>query len=364
MEPALKGFRYEVGCSKCRTRNSWTADAWDSAKEVRCQFCDEYLDTSEATLVQGESILYTPWFLWNRRSRSGSGEQVGSSSSPIRLWDLVVIDLVDSNLSERGQVKRVVGLPGQSVSIRQGRIWIDGSPVLPTPEELMQQAVLMDSWNARKSSQSLSDFVSVLDFPIDNELPINAQDSHQRLAVQDVGIAFRFSKSEGNWNLKIRLRHGQGDLPIELSCYENTAQFSVGQPDGSVQMKWIHAWKPAWINLLVIGNRLILLDEKQQKVALDLPPLEEGLGWSDLSLVEPLDLVDRCLVYRGLHFRGARDADVQEFQPADGWIVLGDNVSISQDSRYWEHERVEKDRIRGLVNKRPALLEGLIKQLP
>ncbi|MCE2809477.1 MAG: hypothetical protein LW850_03655, partial [Planctomycetaceae bacterium] len=65
-----------------------------------------------------------------------------------------------------------------------------------------------------------------------------------------------------------------------------------------------------------------------------------------------------------LHLRGVRDTPEHEFARGEGWIVLGDNVSISEDSRFWDPPRVPNAKIRGLLKQRPTLMEGLMKQLP
>jgi hypothetical protein len=92
--------------------------------------------------------------------------------------------------------------------------------------------------------------------------------------------------------------------------------------------------------------------------------MQEGLGWTELSLVDPPGLIDRCMIYRGLHYRGIRDSPEQEFTAAEGWIVLGDNGTISEDSRYWEQPRVDRDDLWGILEPRTGLMEGLVKQLP
>jgi hypothetical protein len=366
MEPALCGPRIDVQCAQCQVLNSWTVDAWDSSKEVRCQYCKEYLDTSRASFADGQAVAYLPSLLW----------KLNSKTIPIRRWDILVIgeqenledggDSTDESQAAAGQLKRVVGLPGEAIAIRDGRIWANGKPVLPTPEEFMQQGILVSSWSASASGKSLSEYIATSTRPIDNELPLNAQDSHQRIAVRDIGIAFRFSKPQSNWKLKLSLIHGSIALPIHLFCHENHTEVEVIQAsaDQSRKIEAIRDWKPLWINLILLGDRLIVLDEKKQQVAIDLDPLEDGLGWSDLEWIEPEGLIDRCMIYRGIHFRGANDSPEQEFPASDGWIVLGDNVSISADSRIWEHQRVPLVKIRGLLKHRLTLMEGLVKQLP
>lgn len=348
MEPTLRGPRVELRCGSCTSLNSWTNDAWTPGREVRCQFCNEYIDTSDPIFKDGESVVYVPTIL---------------KKTPIRRWDLVVIDSQEDEQKEPGQVKRVVGLPRESVSIRNGRLWIDGVETVPSPEEFMHQAILVSSWSKDRGKLNLCEFISLMRFPIDNQLAINAHDSHQLVPVQDIGIAFRMAKSTPSWNIHASLLHGKNSLPIEISCYENDAQLLVGPSEGkSPETRWIRDWKPVWVNVIVLGNELILLDEKKVRATIKLGQLDEGLGWGDLSLTELDGLVDQCLVYRGLHLRGVRDTPEQEFAPAEGWIVLGDNVSISEDSRFWAPPRVPNAKIRGLLKQRPTLMEGLMKQ--
>lgn len=351
MEPTLRGPRVELRCGSCKRVNSWAADAWAPNRELRCQFCNEYIETSNPVFQEGESVVYLPAIL---------------RKTQIRRWDLVVLDAQDAQDAQEkqtGQVKRVVGLPGENVAIRAGRLWIDGKQTLPNPEEFMQQAILIGSWSKAAGAKSLSEFVSSLQFPTDNRLAINAYDSHQIVPVRDIGLAFGIAQSASNWNIHVDLKHGQKTLPIEISCYENVAQFYVRQPEvSSPEIRLIGDWNPAWINLLVLGDELFLLDEKKVRASIKLGQLDEGLGWANLSLVEPQGLVDRCLFYRGLHLRGVRDIPEQEFGVSDGWIMLGDNVSISEDSRFWDPQRVPTARIRGLLKQRPTLMEGLVKQ--
>jgi len=364
MEPALRGPRAEIRCEQCDQRNSWAIDAWDSARPARCQFCREYLDTFEEPLVRaGEVVGYVPTVLLRRNSRGFSSAR--SDGLSIQRWDVVVVDQGDHPQVHGGQIKRVVGLPGESVSIQSGRILIDGEMVQPSIEQFMRQAVLMSSWDRKSTVEKLSEYISKLNCPIDNELPINAHDSHLRQVVEDIGIAFRFLKPQSDWNLKFHLRHGQKRVLVWLSCYENKAQV-VLESEGAVfrNLGYVETWTPAWINVVVFNGRLVVLDQEKERLSCELPSLEEGLGWADLELVEPQELIDRCMVYRGLYYRGRSDSDTQEFPADQGWIVLGDNVSISEDSRFWEQSRIPMDGIRGVLRQNLTLMQGLIKQLP
>jgi hypothetical protein len=318
-------------------------------------------------------------------------------------WDILVLEArqddtpeADPKAKQANQVKRVVGLPGETIRIAQGRIYADGKPIVPNLKEFMQQAVLIAHWELGSNSpgenqsgenspsKTLEGFLSGFAAPIDNALPINAHDSHHPVAVSDIGIAMRLAQPQSNWNLKFQLAHGDQRIPIELSCYEKDTQVTLlapgiqegtdsvpspspaspSPPSPSPQIGRIRSWQPTWIHIVVLGGRLIVLDERQERWSVALGPMQEGLRWTELSLVDPPELIDRCIIYRGLHYRGIRDTTEQEFAAAEGWIVLGDNGTISEDSRYWERPRIDRDDLRGILEPPTGLMEGLVKQLP
>ena len=391
MEPALRGPRLELVCTNCQSSNSWTYDAWNPSREARCRFCREYLDTSDPKVTQGETIRYVPI---PRLRPSTARRPSGSQSDLVDRWDILVLEArQDDNpdANQANQVKRVVGLPGETIRIAQGRIYADGQPIVPNLTEFMQQAVLIAHWELGSKSpgenqsgenspgKPLEEFLSGFAAPIDNALPINAHDSHHPVAVSDIGIAMRLAQPQSNWNLKFQLAHGDQRIPIELSCYEKDTQVTLlapgiqdgtdsvpspSPPSPSPQIGWIRSWQPTWIHIVVLGGRLLVFDEHQERWSVALGPMQEGLRWTELSLVDPPGLIDRCMIYRGLHYRGIRDTPEQEFAAAEGWIVLGDNGTISEDSRYWERPRVDRDELRGILEPRTGLMEGLVKQLP
>ena len=397
MEPALRGPRLELVCTNCQSSNSWTYDAWNPNREARCRFCREYLETLDPKLTQGETVRYVPIRPLRPSIAGRTGLQEdrpsGGQSDLVDRWDMLVLEArqddnpeADPKVNQANQVKRVVGLPGETIRIAQGRIYADGKPIVPTLREFLQQAVLIAHWELGSKSpgenqsgenspgNTLEEFLSGFATPIDNALPINAHDSHQLVAVSDIGIAMRLAQPQSNWNLKFQLAHGDQRIPIELSCYEKDTQVTLVAPGiqdgtGSVpsplpQIGLIRSWQPTWIHVVVLGGRLIVFDEGQERWSVALGPMQEGLRWTELSLVDPPGLIDRCMIYRGLHYRGSRDTPEQEFAAAGGWIVLGDNGTISEDSRYWERPRVVRDELLGILEPRTGMMEGLVKQLP
>jgi hypothetical protein len=76
--------------------------------------------------------------------------------------------------------------------------------------------------------------------------------------------------------------------------------------------------------------------------------------------------LDRYLIFRDIDYRGYADAPSQEFSVLDGYLVLGDNVSISEDSRnagnYSIDGRVRAEAVRGIVEQPRNMLDSLLRQ--
>ena len=191
MEPALRGPRLEIVCTNCQSSNSWTYDAWNPSREARCQFCREYLDTSDPKVTQGETIRYVP-IPRLRPSTAPTADAKedrtsGGQSDLVDRWDILVLEARQDDNPEANQinqVKRVVGLPGETIRIAQGRIYADGKPIVPNLSEFMQQAVVIAHWelgsnspggnlpSENSPSKTLEEFLSGFAAPIDNALPI------------------------------------------------------------------------------------------------------------------------------------------------------------------------------------------------
>lgn len=73
-------------------------------------------------------------------------------------------------------------------------------------------------------------------------------------------------------------------------------------------------------------------------------------------------IIEQGLVFRDLHYRGAADSPSQTIEAGNGIVVLGDNVSLSNDSRQrWEND-LSLDSVKGIVLKQREGLEALLWQ--
>ncbi|MBM3964809.1 MAG: hypothetical protein FJ308_07035 [Planctomycetes bacterium] len=321
--------------------------------------------------------------------------------------------VINSSNEQSREVKRVLGLPHEDVAIRDGRLWVNDTLISPTPSQFLRQAVLMRHWLADTQSSSLDLFLRSIHAPIHNNLPINAHDSHAYVAAKNYGVSFRFGAMDGQW--KLRLRWIQSELNIssdagtpesdreqrsnsdrkpdshryfcdlEIASEESTELWVNGNPLAPNPHR--RGWSSPWLTLLSIDGTLYVgenyampwtaigrhfeMAEQEPDVAISSSLLrsadslaEENVQLVSLEVLHGDPAIDRCLVYRGIVYRGYRDTDTQRFRPADGFIVLGDNVSISEDSRGAgdASTRIPAQQMRGIVSPEQNDLDSLIRQ--
>lgn len=91
---------------------------------VTCPVCGRDLPVADGTRVPGDSLLVLRTTSWNL---------------PVRRWQAVCVR--EEGGSGSLSVKRVVGLPGEVVSLQRGWVWVDGKPVPGDPAEVWRLSV-------------------------------------------------------------------------------------------------------------------------------------------------------------------------------------------------------------------------------
>lgn len=380
MEPTLQGPKQHTTCPTCQRENSWTLDSWIPSRELKCQFCDAFLDTTDTKSISGKSIDYVPILLVNKKGLLPQGAP--RSTLPVQRWELAVIRTPDDQL---GQVKRVVGLPNEQVSIQSGRIYVNGNPVLPSPTAFLRQAIVVAKWpppptknqnnhsDNNKAPTQPDSFLNSIKYPLLNDLKTNAHDSHQLLPALDTGIALKLRTTEPSWNLHLTMYIDDQEIPIEISTYERTTTIHAGSLSIATLPK---NWTLEWLNFLVLGDTFVILDAKQELGRMPLETFVEShrrtstplnasrVRWTNLPTIDPTNLLQQIILYRGRIYRGVNDSESQAFPASDGWIVLGDNVSISEDSRSFptDQARILKQHLQGVVLEPESLMYNLLQQ--
>ena len=377
MEPTLLGPRIVIDCPECNFSNRWAVDSWNPRFEVRCMGCNRKLEPPDPPIIaSGQRIAYRT-LRWNR--------------SPIQRFDTVIINTANDQPRE---VKRVVGLPYEDVAIRDGQLWVNDKLISPTPDQFLRQAVLMGHWSAGNQSASLDQFLKSIHAPLQNNLPINAHDSHAYVPAQNYGVSLRLGAIDGKWKLRLRWIQSGVDIAPESRRYFCDLEIASGE---STEL-WVNGisvapnhhhrgWSSQWLTILSIDGILHVGDHYSlpwDSIGRVLKPAEpeSADGQPNVDLISerstdppnvPLvfmetlqgePAIDRCLVYRGIVYRGYRDSDSQRFRSADGFVVLGDNVSISEDSRGAgdASTRIEAQKMRGIVIPERNDLDSLLRQ--
>jgi signal peptidase I len=112
MTPTLYGPHAQWNCAECGRRQQCDLESFTRGLEFRCPDCGTPAELGEARLVSGDRVLVDrATYCWREPKR----------------FEIVVAQNPDdpSTLC----VKRVVGLPGESLRIADGRVWHDGQPL-------------------------------------------------------------------------------------------------------------------------------------------------------------------------------------------------------------------------------------------
>ena len=110
MAPTLLGLHKEVTCANCRYRFILGMDDRGRSARPVCPNCGQYAaDSSDAVPSNGDRLLVQK-FLFDLRSP--------------RRWEVAVFQSTVE--PTQAYVKRVVGLPGETIQIRDGDLYVDG----------------------------------------------------------------------------------------------------------------------------------------------------------------------------------------------------------------------------------------------
>jgi signal peptidase I len=367
MEPTLQGPRLLVKCEACQDKNLFTRDAWNPSRPASCLCCGASILADDEPMVQaGDSIQYlpTPWL--HRLSRS-------SKEQAIRRGDVVVFEREAIFLKE---LKRVVGLPSEEVTLRDGDLWINGSRYQKTLRETLAQAVLVADWDPNRCGKTLAEFLDSLMLPPSNVLPINAHDSHTIVPANDFGIALRYSDSAFKVRTTVCLSTSDHSYTIDVHTAKEWSVVCNGLPLPKLTTGQGRAGEgPRWIMAGFIDGRLLVGDELGNCYAESITALQSTVdeeGRVEHSSKPFLTLQDSdgnatfdlAILFRDLVYRGYGDANEETIPAGPGYVVLGDNISISEDSRgpTGNSERWDAGRIRGVVLPTSNPMDNLLRQ--
>jgi hypothetical protein len=272
------------------------------------------------------------------------------------------------------ELKRVVALPGEELAIRAGDLWIDQRRYQKSLSAALAQSVLVAAWDRDRCRQSLGSFLQGGSFPPNNDLSLNAHDSHVLVDVVDFGIAFRCVEPRKDTSFELRLSDAHHRYHVRITTAQ---EWTVVCNDVAMTRQSIleseSVTPPRWMIVAMIDGRMLVGDEFGNGFADQLSTLVKTP--TDEVLNDPAEAavvletsgnwdVDLAFIFRDLHYRGYGDTPEETVPAGPGYVLLGDNISISDDSRgpAGSQSRWEWDRIRGVVSAIPEPLASLMSQ--
>ncbi|HUE70162.1 MAG TPA: S26 family signal peptidase [Pirellulaceae bacterium] len=392
MAPALCGTHLAVTCSDCRIHFRVDAEQLPKSGQLVCPNCGfREIDAAKQPVQTGDTVLVDRWPLLTRMPQR---------------WEVVAYD--DPHASGAA-VKRVAGLPGEKIAIREGDLYADGQIVRKSLAEFWQTAVLVHDdgyrpqstadaqtrgfqrwrpsaaasrwqsasgeyrfppadpeaagepdwleyvhWRCDASLIPRDEPAAVLDNdPHNQALPRRLNEVHDLVLSCELELAAGgqltvAAQARGAW-LQVRLEGSRGTISASqddnLLATSTSPRLLTGRP-----LKFAFGHLDAQLILAIDGDAVLM------------QPLDDLSPTADLATHAgprlKIAAAGRAMVR---HLRVWRDAYLLEpngtdrpwtaRQPlAEGEIfVLGDNPPVSIDSRHWQPSGISRGRIRGMV---------------
>ena len=228
-------------------------------------------------------------------------------------------------------VKRIAGLPGETVVIEGGDLWIDGQIVVKSLAE--QRALRLPIWGDGR--------------PLADDFPYNAGLSRPLHWVRDFSLSATLQLTGPGW---VALKIDDGRLTYQVTitspgglvtlqqngarCYQFrlSAHCRRRLEEGPLDLEFSNFDRQL---LLALGGRV----ELREPIVDDSPPAGVALPIAVEVAGATTELGD-VQMYRDTHFLGQPVGTAWRHQPAvrlekDEYFLLGDNSPISLDSRAW-----------------------------
>jgi signal peptidase I len=265
-----------------------------------------------------------------------------------RRWEIVVFKY--PLFRERNFVKRLIGLPGEHVEIRDGDIWVNGKiarkpplvqatmwrELFPRPGPFARPKTIVEGFT--QDTATGGDWKRVSDAEV-RCTPGKGQPSlafcNSSATYPDVRLVFT-AVPDGHAIVLARITsHGVPvTLRLDAAGASGASTFSVGRSETKVGGFETSGGAPLCVEMCVVDGEAWALVDGREVARAEVP--FDGRGTNRVEIGAATDtvsfrdvVVDRDVVYDVGGGPAAYDV------PADGFFFLGDNVAESEDSRKW-----------------------------
>ncbi len=389
MAPGLVGEHYHVVCGACGRSFDCGQESTPDGQRALCSSCGAWCELEPTEVKPGERLFV---------------DRTAFLRGTPKRWDTVVCSLPDDTAALC--VKRIVGLPGERITLSDGDLYADGQILRKEWEVLSDMAIVIDAADYSSKSDSAAprwrpdfkgsrwrttaegfeidnvapsvDSVDPIDWisyhhdqiwrqgdrvarhagPIVDDLAYNQNESRELVTVPDVILACQLqSAAEGDVYLRARDGRRQFIVRLDLAGRRGevregdrmTARFDL---PGSVTFK-----RPSAVALALADCRLQLVVSGLPIVEYSYDPVDSA---ARQPTAEPLAIGAVGMPLHVTHWVVSRDI---YYLPPPGKLVmedrrlglneywlLGDNTAVSDDSRTWPpHVRMTPEALVGRV---------------
>lgn len=378
MAPRWMGAHVASECRDCGLTIHYYLPA--QSVEIVCPNCGYELGRPSFRKIPSESL------------------KVGQLTEPLRRWEVAVFSHPEStDGSPKLAIKRVVGMPGESLQIREGDIWADGTllrkdwkaqrataiPVhdsfwepkstegvlrrwAPNPLDGTEWQQEGGTWVGRANGQTGSclEYTHLACFrnpqsrrnlqPVLNVRPFEPAESGEFSRARDLLLLMELQARQATFAVRLQF------LEPEVFCRFDSVQQKVTMHFGASPPREI-AWRPPGnsfqlgvssfdraITVVVDGHTL-----GQWDCPFDLSNDEARLAhpWS-IELTAGTIEIGRRQVFRDIwYLPSATRVDSEPFPQLgpEEYLMLGDNPVDSRDSRHWRHPGVTRENVLGRI---------------
>jgi Signal peptidase, peptidase S26 len=353
MEPNFHGERFQCSCEVCQQRFFLASDTVRDPSDIRCPRC--LGSASKLNAVPPDVVRIVPIDPRTKLAR----------------YDCVVMEEPGSN---RLELKRIVGLPKESIRIIQGDVWVNGERAQKTPQQFLDQAIVVGEWHELASRQPTShetylfrnsnvwprSFSKIDTKPssIHDDYPMIASKSLWPSVAKDIGIVFELDevpRVPTEFAIEISMDEMISvlvSISLEPSLFFDKQTNSGAREDTSPN--WLSKPNSPFLSVAHVDGRVIASVGRKSlsvQVVLEASGMVSPAVPFAFTLVHGILCVRKAHVVRDLVYRGENGEEEFTLPSVFGYHLLGDGVPISHDSRQRWPNGVPRAWILGRVDR-------------
>lgn len=347
MEPTLRGERQRSRCKVCATDCLLYDDPVLPAHDPRCPTCGSSVEVIERFV--GEEVIV----------------ERGTTVDQLRRLDCIVIE-DDGRL----EVKRLVGMPGESIVLRDGDLFVNGLRSQKTWNEFLSQCIVVSRWseiverdiraNETMTYHHVSNWPRETAKPSPHASPIldedlkNGNESQWFASVRDIGFLLDFERPLPGTRVEATLWVGSV-----------AAKFEIEWEQGTVRVNGISLQPADDLAVVHVDGRLFAGNSSEQAILpIKVASPESGCSPENPAILRgikgAIDVKD-AIIIRDINYRGPHGEAEFALNKVSGYHVLGDNVASSYDSRdRWPNGISESQIVGKLVREVPPTLHEFL----